>query len=373
VTPLAAIEDAQVVLPCAELNPSLSFFTELGFRLDAIHPADDPRVAVLSGYGVRIRLERGAPGAPGTLRLACRDPQALGGGAAEVTAPNGTRVLLVATDARAAMPRLRASLALSRARDATSIEGRAGMRYRDLLPDRLGGALIASHITIPGGGPVPDYVHFHAVAFQMIYCAKGWVRVVYEDQGEPFVLHEGDCALQPPRIRHRVLEASPGLEVVEVSSPAEHETFAEHELALPTSVVRAERDFGGQRFVRHEASTATYRPWRQPGFAARDLGIAAATAGRVAARVVRRGRDEPASIQTEPPDLQLAFVIAGEVRLDIDGRDAGPLTRADAFCVPRGSTFTLADASGTFEMLEVVVPDYARLAVPRSALQDVEG
>ena len=272
-------------------------------------------------------------------------------------------MLLVAADTRAAMPRLCASLSLSRARDATSVEGRAGMRYRDLLPDRLGGAFIASHITIPGGGPVPDYVHFHAVAFQMIYCARGWVRVVYEDQGEPFVLHEGDCALQPPRIRHRVLDASPGLEVVEVSSPAEHETFVEHDLALPTPLLRADRDFGGQRFVRHEASKATFGPWRQPGFKARDLGISAATGGRVAARVVRARGDEPASLETETSDLQLAFVLAGEARLLVDERDAGTLTRADAFCVPRGSTFTLADASGNFEMLEVLVPDYGRLAV----------
>ena len=84
------------------------------------------------------------------------------------------------------------------------------MRYRDLVPGRLGGRYIASHIEIPDGGTVPDYVHFHDVVFQMIFCAAGWVRVVYEDQGEPFVLHAGDCVLQPPLIRHRVLEASPG-------------------------------------------------------------------------------------------------------------------------------------------------------------------
>ncbi len=65
------------------------------------------------------------------------------------------------------------------------------------------------------------------VRFQMIFCAKGWVRVVYEDQGkfkpiqsdlnqifnlwlilkgDSFIMNAGDCVLQPPRIRHRVLE-----------------------------------------------------------------------------------------------------------------------------------------------------------------------
>ncbi|NRA10865.1 MAG: hypothetical protein HRT57_02790 [Crocinitomicaceae bacterium] len=51
--------------------------------------------------------------------------------------------------------------------------GRAGMMYRDLVPDRLGGGIMASHIRIPTGGPVPDMVHFHTIGFQLIYCYKG--------------------------------------------------------------------------------------------------------------------------------------------------------------------------------------------------------
>ena len=53
----------------------------------------------------------------------------------------------------------------------------------------------------------------------MIAVRRGWVRVVYEDQGEPFVMEAGDLVLQPPGIRHRVLESSPGLEVVEITLP----------------------------------------------------------------------------------------------------------------------------------------------------------
>ena len=55
------------------------------------------------------------------------------------------------------------------------------------------------------------------VRFQMIFCVAGWVRVVYEQQGDPFVLHPGDMVIQPPTIRHRVLASSDGLEVVELS------------------------------------------------------------------------------------------------------------------------------------------------------------
>ena len=102
--------------------------------------------------------------------------------------PNGTRIEIAAAPPPLVLPPLQASFVLSRiGDDAQWTTGRAGMRYRDLIPDRQGGRFIASHIQIPNGGSVPDYVHFHNIHFQMIYCYKGWVRLVYEDQGPAFV------------------------------------------------------------------------------------------------------------------------------------------------------------------------------------------
>ncbi len=58
----------------------------------------------------------------------------------------------------------------------------AGMAYRDLVPDQLGGWVVASHIRIADGGPVADYVHFHDLRRRRIlYCRAGWVRLVYGD------------------------------------------------------------------------------------------------------------------------------------------------------------------------------------------------
>jgi mannose-6-phosphate isomerase-like protein (cupin superfamily) len=187
--------------------------------------------------------------------------------------------------------------------------GRAGMQYRDLIPDRLGGWLIASHIRIPDGGPVPDYVHHHAIAVQIIYVRAGWVRVVYEDQGEPFVMQAGDCVVQPPGIRHRVLEASVGLEVIELASPAAHATFADRALGLPNGT-RA-RTYSDQRFHWHRASEGD------------DLGLAAPTNGRVRGRIARG----PFALQ--PRDVTFGFVLDGEIRIadHVLGRD-------DAFVAP---------------------------------------
>jgi len=128
--------------------------------------------------------------------------------------------------------------------------GRAGMMYRDLMPDRMGGMMAVSHIRLTEGGEVADYVHYHKIEFQMIRCIKGRIKVVYEDQGEPFWLEPGDWVIQPPEIRHRVLECEAGSEVIEVSMPAEHETWVDHEMTLPTTELRPNREFNGQRFVR---------------------------------------------------------------------------------------------------------------------------
>jgi len=137
------------------------------------------------------------------------------------------------------------------------IKGRAGMMYRELTTDRLGGNMMASHIRLTEGGPVPDYVHYHKIDFQMIRCIKGRIKVVYEDQGEPFWLETGDWVIQPPEIRHRVLECEAGSEVIEISMPAEHETWVDYEMTLPTEQCRPDRDFGGQRFVRHTAKKSS--------------------------------------------------------------------------------------------------------------------
>ncbi|MEP6848767.1 MAG: cupin domain-containing protein, partial [Acidobacteriota bacterium] len=157
--------------------------------------------------------------------------------------------------------------------------GRAGMEYRDLIPGRLGGKVIASHIRLTQDGEVPDYVHYHKVKFQMIYCLRGRIRVVYEDQGPPFWLEPGDCVLQPPEIRHRVLESTGHAEVVEIGMPAVHETWVEHEMELPTSEIKPDRDFSGQRFVRHIASEADWIASETQGLESRDTGISKATSG----------------------------------------------------------------------------------------------
>jgi quercetin dioxygenase-like cupin family protein len=356
--PAANVASAEIVLATANLDADLDFYTRvLGFRLDTIFPADDPAVATLSGHGLRLCLDRHADVAPALLRLECREPDALAGGRRELTAPNGVRVQLVETGAALTAPPTRHAFVVRRLADgAPWVIGRAGMRYRDLIPGRLGGSIIASHIRIPDAGPVPDMVHYHTVGFQLIYCYTGWVRLVYEDQGPPFVLAANDCVIQPPQIRHRVLEASDNLQVIEIGVPAEHVTTVDHEVTLPTPTVNPSRVFGGQTFCRSEAAQAVWTPWRLEGFEARETGIGAATAGVASVRVARPAGPLDGRVTSHTSDILFGFVLAGAITLHGEGLGAHALHEGDAFVIPPLLKTAFSSASPDLHLLEVSLP-----------------
>ena len=163
---------------CEDLDAAIERYTnELGYRLDMIFPADSPREALISKNEDKLRL--------------CLSSKF------KVQGSKSGRVSNIE----------HGTLNFEPASVSEWIAGRAGMMYRDLIPDRVGGKVIASHIRLLEDGPVADYVHYHKVEFQMIYCLKGRIEVVYEDQGPPFWLEAGDCVVQPPEIRHCVLFA----------------------------------------------------------------------------------------------------------------------------------------------------------------------
>ena len=348
---------AEIRLPTQDLTRDLAFFTKvLKMRLDTIYPADNPEVAVLSGHGLRLRIQKGAPEAPGMLRILTDDPDGFAGGARELTAPNGTRVEIDDLNPPLVLPATDHAFVVRRLADqAPWVIGRAGMHYRDLVPSRLGGAIIASHIRIPDGGPVPDMVHYHKVGFQLIFCIKGWVDVVYEDQGPSIRLTAGDCFIQPPEIRHRVLQASDGIEVIEIGVPADHVTEIDHEMILPTAHLRPGREWQGQRFVHNVGASGQWQPHRLPGYDARDTTINAGTKG-VASVLVVRPSGAPAQWATHDGDILFTFVMAGEMTLEGQGKDPSRLSPGDAFVVPPGMATRYADPSGDLELLEVALP-----------------
>ena len=351
---------AEIRLPTQELRDDLPFFTQvLGMRLDMIYPADNPEVAVLSGHGLRLRLQKGASEPPGTLRILTDDPDQFASGQRILTAPNGTRIEIDDLNPPLHLPETEHAFVVRRLADqAPWVIGRAGMHYRDLVPSRLGGAMIASHIRIPDGGPVPDMVHFHKVGFQLIFCIKGWVDVVYEDQGDMIRLTAGDCFIQPPEIRHRVLQASDGIEVIEIGVPADHVTEIDHQMTLPTPHLRPDRIWQGQRFVHNIGAQGQFHPFRIPGFEARDTTINENTQDVASVMVARPAKDfgGPVPWTRHQGDILFTFVMSGEMTLQGEGKDPCRLSPGDAFVIPPGLATRYADTTPDLELLEVSLP-----------------
>ncbi len=348
---------AEVLLPTSELRDDLPFFTKtLGMRLENIFPADDPSVASFSGHGLRVRIEKGADVPPGYLRILTDHPEDFAGGERHLTAPNGTRIEVVPLTPTVEHTKTRHEFAVRRLLDeAPWVIGRAGMHYRDLIPTRLGGSIIASHIRIPDGGPVPDMVHYHTVGFQLIFCYKGWVDIYYEDQGDEMIrLHAGDCVTQPPGIRHRVMHASPDIEVIEIGVPAEHITTIDHDFTLPNGRGDAAREWDGQTFVHDIKDTATWVPFRIPGFNVRDTGITAATKGVAGIQVARFDQGVPPASRHDA-DIHFTFVMQGTMTLWAQGQESRDLQPGDAFVIPPKLAAQYRDCSADLELLEVAL------------------
>jgi quercetin dioxygenase-like cupin family protein len=347
---------AEFLLPTDELRDDLPFYTKvLGMRLENIFPADDPSVASFSGHGMRLRIEKGADVAAGHLRILTDDVDGFADGARELTAPNGTLVSIVPLTPQLEQFETQHEFAVRRLADeAPWVIGRAGMHYRDLIPSRLGGSIIASHIRIPDGGPVPDMVHYHTVGFQLIFCYRGWVDVLYEDQGDMIRLHAGDCVTQPPGIRHRVVEASPNIEVIEIGVPAEHVTTIDHDFTLPNGKGDPAREWDGQTFVHHVKETARWAPARIAGFTSRDTGITAGTKGVAGIHVIRRATG-PSPTFSHDADIHFTFVMEGTMTLSAEGQEPRALQAGDGFVIPPDMKIQYLNPSEDVELLEVAL------------------
>lgn len=351
----AAGERGSIVIRTHCFDDSLAFYLdEAGFELLSIFPADAPASAVLRGAGLTLALVADTNESP--VELTIRTSVVDSGEVRTLTAPEGSVVRLQSNTDMITMPPLAQSLVVSPFDgDASWHRGRAGMLYRDLLPEREGGRFIASHIRIPEAGPVPDYVHYHHVRFQMIYCHRGWVKVVYEDQGEPLTMYPGDCVLQPPGIRHQVLEASAGLEVVEIGTPAEHFTYVEHNLALPTKKSLPDRDFGGQQFVFHQTRDARWDAPAMAGFKACDLGLDSATHGVASVKVQRYQAGQGTEPFVASGEFCFYFVLGGRGRLNV-GAATYTLSEGTACAIPAASRAQFIDCDQAFAVLAVQLP-----------------
>ena len=138
--------------------------------------------------------------------------------------PRGRRV----PRARAARKaRLKQSFVVSHHREEDFEAGlRRYAKYRDLGINKATNGMVRAHVIRFVPPCRPEEVskrHFHDVDFQMVYVLKGWMKTEFEGQGA-MVMQAGSSWIQPPRIKHVVLDYSDDCEVLEIILPADFET-----------------------------------------------------------------------------------------------------------------------------------------------------
>jgi Cupin domain len=98
-------------------------------------------------------------------------------------------------------------------------------RYRDLGMSKATNGLLQAHVIrlIPPCDPkVVSKRHYHDVDVQMIYVLNGWIKGEYD--GQVVTMRQGGAWLQPPKIKHTVLDYSDDCELLEIVLPADFKT-----------------------------------------------------------------------------------------------------------------------------------------------------
>jgi uncharacterized RmlC-like cupin family protein len=131
-----------------------------------------------------------------------------------------------ATPKRKARTKQRFNVSHLRAEDFRADGLRSYARYRDLGMSKATNGLLQAHVIrliAPCDPAVVSKRHFHDVDLQMIYVLKGWIRSEFEGEGE-VTMRQGAAWLQPPRIKHTVLDYSDDCELLEIIVPAKFKT-----------------------------------------------------------------------------------------------------------------------------------------------------
>ena len=103
---------------------------------------------------------------------------------------------------------------------------RSYAHYRDLGMAAATHGMVQAHVIrfVPPCRPEDvSKLHYHDVQFQMVYVLKGSIKTELEGQGA-ITMREGSCWIQPPRVKHKVLDYSDDCQVLEIVLPADFKT-----------------------------------------------------------------------------------------------------------------------------------------------------
>jgi hypothetical protein len=100
------------------------------------------------------------------------------------------------------------------------------VEYRDLGVAKATNGLALAHVLRfckPCDPAVVAKEHLHDVVFQLVYVLDGWIKTELDGQGA-HVMKAGSCWIQPPCIKHKVLDYSDDCQLLEIVMPADFAT-----------------------------------------------------------------------------------------------------------------------------------------------------
>ena len=114
----------------------------------------------------------------------------------------------------------------------------------------------------------------------------------------------------------------------------------------------------GMRLQKSFVSITPFAPGRRPFFKYRDLGLEAATGGRMRAyqNSSIAGMTEPTGWHYHICEMQFVYVLKGKLIIEFEDGTVGTFTAGDAFFVPGGVRHNEIYVSEDKEALEVSVP-----------------
>ena len=114
----------------------------------------------------------------------------------------------------------------------------------------------------------------------------------------------------------------------------------------------------GMRLLKSFVSTTPFSPGRRPFFKYRDLGLEAATGGRMRAYQNNSiaGMTEPTGWHYHTCEMQFVYVLKGKLTIEFEDGTVATFTAGDSFFIPGGVRHNEIYVSEDKEALEVSVP-----------------
>lgn len=114
----------------------------------------------------------------------------------------------------------------------------------------------------------------------------------------------------------------------------------------------------GMQLLKSFVSSTPYSPGRRPFFKYRDLGLEAATGGRMRAYQNNSiaGMTEPTGWHYHTCEMQFVYVLKGKLIIEFEDGTVGTFTSGDSFFIPGGVRHNEIYVSEDKEALEVSVP-----------------